>query len=117
MVDVGMETGLLVGLQLVGQRGGRHGRHEGGQEANYKGRKAHCGQGVRRVWDSIGMALLSKGTGWLIGVGGGGSGQLCLFRRVCTVCIHRISIDLNSALYIWICTRRLQLLLWSKRIK
>lgn len=61
MVDVGVETGLFVGLQFVGQRGGCHGRHEGGQEANDQDRKAHCvGQGVRRVWDSIGMALLSK---------------------------------------------------------
>lgn len=41
MVHVGVKTGLLVGLEFVGQRGGRDVRHESGQEANGKSRKTH----------------------------------------------------------------------------
>lgn len=61
LVDVGVETGLLVGLKLVGQRGGRHIRHKGGQEANDQCRKTHRGRISRRGWDSIGTALLQTG--------------------------------------------------------
>ena len=41
MVHVGVKTGLLVGLEFVGQRGGRDVRHESGQEANGESRKTH----------------------------------------------------------------------------
>lgn len=41
LVNVGKETGLLVGLELVGQRGCRYGRHHCGQEANGQCYEAH----------------------------------------------------------------------------
>lgn len=41
MVHVGVKTGLLVGLEFVGQRGSRDVRHESGQEANGESRKTH----------------------------------------------------------------------------
>lgn len=58
LVNIVIETSLLVGLEAVGQGRSGHGRHKGGQKADNQGCEAHCEQGGAeqeelrpQVWD------------------------------------------------------------------
>lgn len=54
-----METSFLVGLELVGQRGGRNRRHNSGQQADDQIRKAHRGQYGRGESEGCSIRQLS----------------------------------------------------------